>query len=635
MLRSLSVTLLMLATLVPCAGASTSGAGPSVPCAPAPVDALNRLTCTNVMLARAEIRLVQTYYALRHSVGTGGQNSLKSEFLSFIVATRRTCGLPPVEPSRDQSQFPLTANAASCVAVAYDAQRIAWTRRLPGPAAEEAARAPEQNFALQSSLHRLGFIPQNASIDGIFGTGTRNAMLAWQRAKGRAETGFFNDADASILLAAAPAQPRDPFANWRVEPLAQAEYRGTPVTIAHDSLQVSLDMDISRAGAACMVERHGEPWPDEDKRAERNVACRSLVLRITVDGKDVVTKSIALFGNESVFELVDFRIAIRKLDPSTALPQVTITDFSGGAHCCTTTRIATARLDSVWNIVQIGNFGDEGVYDFFDPLLDGTIVLANYRQGFNYAFSSYGGSFSPTHLYSFTGSMLEDVSRNPRYRDIMLLHLKHMEEDAVRRGKGNGYFAGWIAQKILVDQLQDGWRTMLASYDTKAMDGLEVCTVDKRVWNKDIFGLVCPDGQTTLLTFPEALARRLAELGYLTPEQSAQIGFEHGRMETERETETRRYEEKLAIGWFVVTPRGYCALARSPSSPAEMIEAAQGRRTTARFTVLEMDQDEKPVVVRVDEPRGNNLSWSLTFYRGMPRCETSRQQQKKEIESLR
>ena len=140
---------MVLAVLLTGGSASAAAVGPSFPCTPPPIDALSRLTCSNDNLARSEIWMVQTYYALRQLVGPEGQKPIKSEFLSFVVNTRRVCGLPPVEPARDQSQLPLPANAANCVTASYNGQRTAWANRLSGPAAEEAARTPEQNIAVQ------------------------------------------------------------------------------------------------------------------------------------------------------------------------------------------------------------------------------------------------------------------------------------------------------------------------------------------------------------------------------------------------------------------------------------------------------------------------------------------------------
>jgi len=88
--------------------------------------------------------------------------------------------------------------------------------------------------------------------------------------------------------------------------------------------------------------------------------------------------------------------------------------------------------------------------------------------------------------------------------------------------------------------------------------------------------------------------------------------------------------------WFVVSRAENCALSRSPSSPAAMITAARAQGVEDDFAVLETGDDGKPVVVRIDEPKGNRLvTSSVTFYRGLVKCEAARQQQKKELENLK
>jgi peptidoglycan hydrolase-like protein with peptidoglycan-binding domain len=54
---------------------------------------------------------------------------------------------------------------------------------------------------LQASLQKLGFLPSDARIDGIYGPATRSAISTWQTARGRSITGFIGDDDARTLSA--------------------------------------------------------------------------------------------------------------------------------------------------------------------------------------------------------------------------------------------------------------------------------------------------------------------------------------------------------------------------------------------------------------------------------------------------
>lgn len=69
-----------------------------------------------------------------------------------------------------------------------------------GTAAAETAMAltPTQKRIIQSRLTQLGH--DTNGIDGQFGSGTRRAISAWQRANGAPATGFLSQAEATTLL---------------------------------------------------------------------------------------------------------------------------------------------------------------------------------------------------------------------------------------------------------------------------------------------------------------------------------------------------------------------------------------------------------------------------------------------------
>jgi hypothetical protein len=51
--------------------------------------------------------------------------------------------------------------------------------------------------------------------------------------------------------------------------------------------------------------------------------------------------------------------------------------------------------------------------------------------------------------------------------------------------------------------------------------------------------------------------------------------------------------------------------------------------------VLNSDNDQAPIIVRVAEPRANGLLSVITFYRGRGRCEASQQQKQEELDRLK
>jgi hypothetical protein len=49
-----------------------------------------------------------------------------------------------------------------------------------------------------------------------------------------------------------------------------------------------------------------------------------------------------------------------RLDLKTPVPQVVMTAFTGGAHCCTVTRIATAQTPDQWRVLDAGQLDGDG-----------------------------------------------------------------------------------------------------------------------------------------------------------------------------------------------------------------------------------------------------------------------------------
>ena len=53
------------------------------------------------------------------------------------------------------------------------------------------------------------------------------------------------------------------------------------------------------------------------------------------------------------------RASIARLDPSSSFPQVVVTHFTGGAHCCTVMKVLTF-IDDRWEAVNVGQFDADG-----------------------------------------------------------------------------------------------------------------------------------------------------------------------------------------------------------------------------------------------------------------------------------
>jgi len=194
------------ATPTPPAAASTSatrtGIGPSFDCASVHTP-VAQLICSSPDMSRLDLMFVQAYYAMRQQVGEAGWQTLKVEAVNFEDQTLQRCGIPLTGVLPPDQRPWLT-----CLAAAYERQRAVWLSRLSGPGGEEARRLIEAHVALQRDLQLIGLLPASETIDGVYGSATRTAILAWQQSQGSEPTGFLSDADAGRLAQrVAPGQP--------------------------------------------------------------------------------------------------------------------------------------------------------------------------------------------------------------------------------------------------------------------------------------------------------------------------------------------------------------------------------------------------------------------------------------------
>jgi hypothetical protein len=128
-------------------------------------------------------------------------------------------------------------------------------------------------------------------------------------------------------------------------------------------------------------------------------------------------------------------VRVMRIDPATRIPQVVLSYFWGGAHCCTVTKIATIDASARWHVMDAGALDSDG-YEFKDLDGDGGVELISVDNNFLYAFEAYAGSFAPTRITKLVGPKLKDVTRDAEYKTFLRQRLDEMEAAAPRRGAG-------------------------------------------------------------------------------------------------------------------------------------------------------------------------------------------------------
>lgn len=185
--------------------------------------------------------------------------------------------------------------------------------------------------------------------------------------------------------------------------------------------------------------------------------------------------------------------------------EVIVETFSGGAHCCTTHQIYSWAGDGF--SVATSEMRDGGGGAFEDLNGDGKVEFVAFDNSFLYAFSSYAGSYPPTQIFTFeNGNLVETTRQFPDYLRSQAWEMyQAIERSGSQDYEVNGILAGYVAQKILLGEYEEGWNFMLARYDRDYDWGMEIYNDQGEVVGRH------PD-------FPSALRAFLIDTGYLSPD---------------------------------------------------------------------------------------------------------------------
>ena len=228
------------------------------------------------------------------------------------------------------------------------------------------------------------------------------------------------------------------------------------------------------------------------------------VVSVSIDGRQVIRSE----GSESFPDNPVFLVQIAEMDPSNPHPEVVFSTYTGGAHCCSDTRVLTSTKDGKqWREISVGPF-DGGPLAVSDLDGDGRYELATRDNAFLYTFGCYACSTAPLLVLALQDGKLKNVSGEPAFRAHQLESLKRIIEWADEGADRNGFLAGYVGQKILLGEGKPAWQLMLKYYDRKSDWGLEACAV-KRAKDGE-----CPRGKAVKLTYPEALERFLTDNDY-------------------------------------------------------------------------------------------------------------------------
>ncbi|MGI8840089.1 MAG: hypothetical protein ACR2F8_04810 [Caulobacteraceae bacterium] len=239
--------------------------------------------------------------------------------------------------------------------------------------------------------------------------------------------------------------------------------------------------------------------------------------------------AVTLKGAENdAAESASMSFGVGKFDTYSPIPQVVMTSFSGGAHCCLNIKLADF-VNGAWKTLTVYE-SDTDQIDFpidvdGDGLLD--FVLSDDR--FNYVFASHAGSWTPPLILNIVRGRVADVSKESRYRSLYETDFSKTKA-ACETGQFNeggktypteinGACAAYVADGTRLGRTQEAWSFMLAHYDHS--NGADGDPNPGFLPTKCFVALVnfeCPVGKEhTFATYPEALRWFLGDNGYLPP----------------------------------------------------------------------------------------------------------------------
>jgi hypothetical protein len=180
------------------------------------------------------------------------------------------------------------------------------------------------------------------------------------------------------------------------------------------------------------------------------------VVTIFADGKQVAELQGEGVGSNDP----PVSVQIAEIDAANSTPEVVVSFYTGGAHCCSDTKVVGASKDGAeWRTIELGQF-DGGPLLASDLAGDGHPVFETRDNAFLYAFGCYACSTAPLKILAIEDGEVKNVSADPRFRPAHEAYLKGMIT-GVPDEEANGFLAGYVAEKILLGEGKEAWALML------------------------------------------------------------------------------------------------------------------------------------------------------------------------------
>lgn len=207
---------------------------------------------------------------------------------------------------------------------------------------------------------------------------------------------------------------------------------------------------------------------------------------------------------ESAVSYFPASAGVVEMDGGNDTPEVVLDAYTGGAHCCTELVILSKDRAGAWRTIEAGLFDAVGGR-IADVDGDGVYEIEGQDESFLYRFGCYACSAAPLAILVVADAEIRDATFEPRFQAAHRAYLAELEQDVKRTEAGNGYLAGWVAQKIILGEGAEAWAEMLMSYDRNDSWGLDECRNG---------AAECDDAGKIVRPYPQVLKEFLNERGF-------------------------------------------------------------------------------------------------------------------------
>lgn len=198
------------------------------------------------------------------------------------------------------------------------------------------------------------------------------------------------------------------------------------------------------------------------------VFCAPRHLEILRDGSPVFEETFQGSASYLMGDVGDRKsLEVLDLDHS-GEPEVLLNLYSGGAHCCFSTRIYSFVSAPPHYASFFHEWGNAG-YRLEDLDSDGRLELVTGDDRFDTAFTSHAASRRPPQVWRFTAGRLENLTR--AYPALLEKDAaecwKAFEELSPKDPTGDqvrGVLAAYLADEYLLGRGSEGWRRLIEGY---------------------------------------------------------------------------------------------------------------------------------------------------------------------------